>query len=224
LRPESRQPFAPRAHVVERSPTSGRPDSSSAASVAIEVPLARAGSHSARCASLAPGLDRVGGDDGAREEGSAGELAAQLFERDAELEEAEALAAARLGDREALQAELLGHLLPHVAVEAGRGLGVLAHLADRPAFFDEAAHDGSKLFLLFAEREIHFVGSPRWAEASLMGARRSPLARYAGNGLLASAELPRFIVVRLRVRGLASRGRAACACRACRSGRAASRR
>ena len=186
--PSTRQPSPSRRQVAAMPAASWRPEASSSASVAIVSPLARPGNSSAHCAAARGELDRVRRDDGAREEGSTGEAPPHLFERDAEFDEAEALSAVRLGQRESVQPEFLRHLLPGAAIETRGCLREPAHLRGRPALLEEAPHHAAKLVLFFAEREIHVV----------------PL--------------------RCCARGLPSRGRGACACRACRWDRAASRR
>ncbi len=81
-------------------------------------------------------------------------------------EEAEALAAVRLGQRESVQPELLRHLLPDAAIETGWCLRELAHVGGRPALLEEAPHHGAKLVLFVAEREIHWIPRLRLAHGN----------------------------------------------------------
>ena len=69
---------------------------------------------------------RVGGEHDGREERGAQQRAAHLLEHDAELDEAVAGAAVLLGDAQALEAQLLGHLAPDGLVVAVLGLHQLA--------------------------------------------------------------------------------------------------
>jgi hypothetical protein len=99
--------------------------------------------------------DRVRGEHDRRVVGSAHEDPTHLLEHDPELDEAEALAAVGLGDVEALETQLLGHLLPHGFVEALGRLHEPTHLRLRRLRLQEAPHGVPKLFLLFREREVH---------------------------------------------------------------------
>ena len=78
--------------------------------------------------------DRVGREAHRREVRRAQQHAAHLLEHDAELDEREALAAVLLGDVQALEPELLGHLRPDRGVVALGGLHEPAHLASSGDF------------------------------------------------------------------------------------------
>ena len=69
---------------------------------------------------LRAGVEDRGRGQRGREEWRAQQVAAHLLQHDAELAEAEALAAIGLGDVDAGEAELLVQLLPALAVEARR--------------------------------------------------------------------------------------------------------
>ena len=73
----------------------------------------------------------------------------------AELDEREPLAAVLLGDVEALEPELVGHLVPHRGVVALGGLHQPAHLARRRLRLQEPPHGVAQLVLLFGEGEVH---------------------------------------------------------------------
>ena len=91
--------------------------------------------------------------------------AAHLLEHDAELDEREALAAVLLGDVEALEAELVGHLAPHRGVVALGGLHETPHLGRRRLRLEEATDGVAQLVLLVGEGEVHDWG-PRCAQWS----------------------------------------------------------
>src|SRR5690606_15370863 len=93
------------------------------------------------------------------EVGGAQESAAHLLENDGELHEAEALAAKLLGDDQALEAELVGHLAPDLLVVALLGVHEAAHFGLGRLALEELAGDAAELFLLLVEGEVHW--SPR---------------------------------------------------------------
>ena len=120
--------------------------------------------------------DRTGGQHHAREVGRAQQHATHLLEHDAELDEREALPAVRLGEMEALQAELLGHLLPHRGVVSLVGLHEPADLGRRRLRREEAAHRVAQLVLFLRERESHpvapGVGTAHGARGASIGCER----------------------------------------------------
>src|SRR5207248_2384203 len=99
--------------------------------------------------------DRVGRQRDRREVRRAQEGAAHLLEDDDELDIGEARAAVLLGDGQALEPELLGHLAPYGRVEALLGLHQPADLRRRRLVLEEAADGAPELLLLFAEGEVH---------------------------------------------------------------------
>src|SRR5690606_24730608 len=123
------------------------------------------------------GVDEgVGGQHAGREVGGAQQGPAHLLEDDGELHEAEALAAVLLGDDQALEAELVGHLAPDGRVVALLGVHEAAHLGLGRLALEELPGDAAQLFLLFGEGEVHgspqvSVGRPR---AAVRCSRGSP--------------------------------------------------
>ena len=99
--------------------------------------------------------DGVGREHDGREVGGAQQHAAHLLEHDAELDEGEALPAVLLGDVEALEAELVGHLAPHRGVVALGGLHQPADLGRRRLRLEESTHGVAQLLLLVGEGEVH---------------------------------------------------------------------
>ena len=102
----------------------------------------------------------VGGEHDAGEVRGTQQCAAHLLEHDAGLEERVAGASVLLGDREALQADLLAHLLPELGFVALDGLHEPSHLGLRRLVLQEAANRPAQLFLLVAESKVH-AGHPR---------------------------------------------------------------
>src|SRR5205823_3601189 len=78
-----------------------------------------------------------------------------LLEHDAELDEREALTAVGFGDVQALEPELLRHLLPHRLVVALGRLHQAPHLRRRRFRLHESADGLAELLLLLREREVH---------------------------------------------------------------------
>ena len=85
---------------------------------------------------------------------------AHLLEHHDQLDVGEAGAAELLGDGQALQAELLGHLGPDRGVVALGGLHQPADLGLGRLVLEEAADRLAQLFLLLAEGEVHRVLHP----------------------------------------------------------------
>ena len=104
-----------------------------------------------------------------REVRGAQQRAAHLLEHDGELDEGEALAAELLGDDEALQAQLVGHLAPHGGVVALVGVHQATDLGLGRLALEELAGDAAELFLLLGEGEVH-GGLSR----AIAAARRQP--------------------------------------------------
>ena len=87
--------------------------------------------------------------------GRAQQGAAHLLEHDGELDVGEALAAELLGDDQALQAQLVGHLAPDGGVVALVGVHEAADLGLGRLALEELAGDAAELFLLLGEGEVH---------------------------------------------------------------------
>ena len=104
------------------------PFSSVKARVAIVSPEAMPGRSSFLAASSPACSSSVGGEGDGREVRRAQQAAAHLLEHDGELDVAEALAAELLGDDQALEPELVGHLGPDRGVVALGGLHEAADL------------------------------------------------------------------------------------------------
>src|SRR5437763_873367 len=77
------------------------------------------------------------------------------LEHDAELDEREALTAVGFGDVQALEPELLRHLLPHRLVVALGRLHEASYLRRRRLRLHESADGLAELLLLLREREVH---------------------------------------------------------------------
>src|SRR3546814_6842054 len=82
----------------------------------------------------------AGGGHAGGEVGGAQQGAAHLLEHDGELDEGEALAAELLGDDEALEAELVGHLAPDLLVVALFGVHQPTDLGDRKSTRLNSSH------------------------------------------------------------------------------------
>src|SRR4030095_6680159 len=108
----------------------------------------------ARLALAADAADRLGREHRAREERRRQERAPHLLEHDAELEEAEALAADGLGQVDALEPQLRRHLLPEGGVVARGKREHAAQLGRRRLLLEEAPQHGAELLLLVAEGEV----------------------------------------------------------------------
>jgi hypothetical protein len=98
---------------------------------------------------------RLGGEHDGREVRRGEQAAAHLLEHDDQLDEGVARAAELLGDDQALQAHLLGHLGPHGAVVAGLGVHELAHGGFVGLGVEEVLDDLAQCFLVLAEGEVH---------------------------------------------------------------------
>ena len=79
----------------------------------------------------------------------------------------EALAAELLGDDQALEAQLVGHLAPHGGVVALVGVHQATDLGLGRLALEELAGDAAELFLLLGEGEVHGPGSSGGAERSV---------------------------------------------------------
>ncbi len=97
----------------------------------------------------------AGGQDDGGEVGGAQQRPAHLLEDHGELDEGEALAAELLGDDQALEAELVGHLAPDGVVVALVGVHEAADLGLGRLALEELAGDAAELFLLLGEGEVH---------------------------------------------------------------------
>ncbi len=104
--------------------------------------------------------DRVGREHDGGEVRGGEQAAAHLLEHHAQLDVAVAGAAVLLGDDEALQAHLLGHLAPDGVVEALLRLHQLADGLLGRLVLEEGPDDVPELFLLFGEGEVHCGCSP----------------------------------------------------------------
>ena len=103
---------------------------------------------------------QVGGQGHAREVGGAQQGPTHLLEHHDQLHVRVAGAAELLGDGQALQAQLFGHLRPDRRVVALGGLHQPAYLGLGGLVLQEAADRPAQLFLLFAEGKIHAGLSP----------------------------------------------------------------
>ena len=110
---------------------------------------------------------RVRGEDAGGEVRRAQQRPAHLFQHDTELEEAEARPAVLLGNGQALQPELLTHLLPELGLVAFGGVHQPAYFALRRLVFQEAAYRTAQLLLFVAESKVH-GRHPRAASGSGM--------------------------------------------------------
>ena len=105
---------------------------------------------------LGPGIeDRVGREHHGREVGSAQQRPTHLLEHDAELHPREALAAVGLGDVQALEPQLVGHLRPDRGVVALGRLHQPPHLGLGALGLQELPHGVTQLVLLFGKSEVH---------------------------------------------------------------------
>lgn len=138
---------------------SQRPLGSVNASAAIVSPAAMPGRSSPFCSSVAALRIALAARPTVARYGAAEQPPAHLLEDDAELDEGEALAAVGLGDVQALEAELLGHLLPDPGVVALAGLHEAAHLGGGRLLLHEAPDGLAELFLLLGEGEVHGCSS-----------------------------------------------------------------
>ena len=129
------------------------------ASVAIVSPEAMPG----RCSFLAASSPECSSAEAASTHelkyGAHSRRPAHLLEHHGELHEREALAAVLLGDDQALEAELVGHLAPHGGVVALVGVHEAADLGLGRLALEELAGDAAELFLLLGEGEVHAGGS-----------------------------------------------------------------
>ena len=125
------------------------------ARVAIVSPDAMPGSSSPFCASVPAFMIASAASTTLEKYGAHSSTAAHLLEHDRQLHEREPLAAVLLGDVDALEAELVGHLAPHRGVVPLGGLHEPAHLARRRLGVEESANGVAQLVLLFGEREVH---------------------------------------------------------------------
>jgi hypothetical protein len=115
--------------------------------------------------------ERVGRQHHRGEVGGAQQRPAHLLEHHDQLDVGEPGTTELLGDDEALQAHLLGHLVPDRVVGALLGGHELAHRSLGGLVLQELPNDATQFFLLLAEGEIHRV-APR----GTAGTR--PLAAY----------------------------------------------
>ena len=83
------------------------------------------------------------------------ELAAQLFQRNAELEKRRPLPAVLFGHQQPGQAQLRSQRAPHFRLEAARRICQTPRLCNRPALGGEAAQRFAEALLLVAECEVH---------------------------------------------------------------------
>ena len=97
----------------------------------------------------------AGGEHRGAEVRGAQQGPAHLLEHDGELHEGEALAAELLGDDQALQPELVGHLAPHGGVVALVGVHQATDLGLGRLALEELAGDAAELFLLLGKGEVH---------------------------------------------------------------------
>ena len=100
---------------------------------------------------------RVGGQRHGGEERGAQQAAAHLLEDHAQLDVAVARASVLLGDGQALQAQLLGHLAPDRGVVALVGLHQPPYLGLAALVGEKVGGDLAQLFLLFGEGEVQCV-------------------------------------------------------------------
>ena len=150
---------APLVASIVMPAASHLPDGSVNASVGDRVARRDAGQQRLLLRVGAGREDRVGREHDRREVRRAQQHAAHLLEHDAELDEREALAAVLLGDREALQHELLAHLLPHRGVVALGRLHQTAYFRLGRLGLEELPHRAPQLFLFLGEGEVHVVVS-----------------------------------------------------------------
>ena len=104
---------------------------------------------------VARGQHGVGRQGHGGEERGAQQRRTHLFEDHDQLHIGEARAAELLGDRQRLQAQLVGHLAPHRRVITVGGLHQPPHLGLGRLLGEEPPHGGAELFLLVTEGEIH---------------------------------------------------------------------
>ena len=135
--------------------SSHRPFSSVNARVAIVSPEAIARQQRGLSLAVTAVDERVGGEHHRGEVGGAQQGAAHLLEHDDQLYVAEALSAVLLRDDQALEPELVRHLVPDLGVVARLGGHLLAHRRLRGLVVEEAADELAELLLLVAEGEVH---------------------------------------------------------------------
>ena len=146
------------------------------ASVAIVSPLAMPGSSASFSSSVPAFRIALAARTTVEKYGAHSSARPMLLEHDAELDEREALAAVLLGDRQALQAELVRHLRPDRRVVALGRLHEPAHLALGALRLEELPHGVAQLVLLFREREVHRGSFSPWGDG-LSGLRGRPSTR-----------------------------------------------
>ena len=165
-----------RLAVASMPEASHLPFASANASVAIVSPDAMPG-RSARCAASSPASSKaLTASTTVEKYGRAQQRPAHLLEHDAELDVAEPLPSERLGDDEALEAQLLGHRGPHRGIEAAPRLHLLANGRLGGVGLDEAPDHPAELFLLLGEGEGR---AHRRSGRSARGSLGSPSVRSA---------------------------------------------
>ena len=104
---------------------------------------------------LVAGVEQRQTGELAGEEGGAQQRPAHFLEDHTEFDEREPLAAELLGDDQALEAHLFGHLLPDGLVVSGLGVHELTDRRLGGLVLHERSHEATELFLFLGEGKVH---------------------------------------------------------------------